>query len=82
MKRVRQSVSQFARLMEERLQKHDHKGRYGWAGYRKRVLLEMLHGELCELSEAVFTHNEEEIRKEAADLANFAMMIADRRSIL
>ena len=76
--RPRKSVKWFAGVMEERLQRNDQKG--GWETCSDRYLLERLAGELIELAQAVSTDKDLHVIYEAADLANFAMMIADNRT--
>lgn len=86
---LRPEVAAFARDMQRKLDANEHKG--GWARYDssgRRVwrrdtvvyLLNRLHEEVDELEEEIFgsfggTFNE--IISEAADVGNFAMMIAD-----
>ncbi len=69
---VRESVRWFAGEMEQELRHHDDKT--GWIYLDKVWLLRHLAGELVELSMAA---SKENIIHEAADVANFAMMIAD-----
>jgi hypothetical protein len=84
---LRPEVLAFAKLMEERLRKHDAgpRGQKRWPG----VPVELLYEELAEKCSQLWsiqrgwiqpaagrTKNEEMTRK-AADVANFAMMIAD-----
>lgn len=79
----RPEVRWFARKMEERLRANDHKG--GWNNCDTEWLLGRLNEEVEEL-ESEFDRKErsghailrpESIAREAADVANFAMMIAD-----
>lgn len=72
---VRREIKYFARTMEDRLQANDHKG--GWKECSLRWLLQRLREETKELQTAMREDAPEWIRKEAADVANFAMMIAD-----
>lgn len=76
---MRQSVEQFANAMEKRLQENDYKGKYGWTGWKKIKLLQMLFAEVYELMWAIVKNSN--IKEEACDVANFAMMIYDDRSI-
>jgi NTP pyrophosphatase (non-canonical NTP hydrolase) len=69
---VRESVKDFSILMEIVLRGNDDKG--GWDSEEREYLESRLSEELEELKEA---KTYEEIKKEAADVANFAMMIAD-----
>lgn len=76
----RHQVRQFAELMEERLKANDHKG--GWKGERLPYLMRRLREEVEELSEALLPDKDwameaEKVGREAADVANFVMMVAD-----
>ena len=83
---VRKCVAEFAEAMEEKLSANDHKG--GWDRSSVTYLLERLRQEVDELDLAAsktcshcgVAHepNTKRIIDEAADVANFAMMIADR----
>lgn len=77
--RLREPVRWFAGKMEEALQRNDHKG--GWQNEYLWVLLHRIDEELAELYKAAFQIEHsgplENVIKEAADVANFAMMIAD-----
>lgn len=74
---VRREVALFALLMEKKLAANDHKPH--WCYEEKEVLWAKLMAELYELQvELVKPHNDaEKIALEAADLANFAMMLVD-----
>jgi NTP pyrophosphatase (non-canonical NTP hydrolase) len=63
--------------MEERLSANDHKP--GWIGELPSTLLRRLREEADELEIAFNArgHTKGDILREAADVANFAMMIAD-----
>jgi NTP pyrophosphatase (non-canonical NTP hydrolase) len=75
---IRDPVLLFAAMMELRLREHDgEKGRHGWRDERLSWLFQRLYIEYEELRLALETDNTEAILKEAADVANFAMMIAD-----
>ncbi len=74
--RCRSAVAAFAREMEMKLREHDHH-RTGWTGFSKQWLLERLALEMLELSRAICSGDDAAIRKEAADVGNFAMMIHD-----
>jgi hypothetical protein len=88
----RSKVDSFADAMEERLRANDHKG--GWDNCTPRWLLQCLRSEVEELHEALElpcprcgnktrgNHAAREVMREAADIANFAMMIADVRGAL
>jgi NTP pyrophosphatase (non-canonical NTP hydrolase) len=76
---VRPEVAAFALLMEKKLRENDHKG--GWIDEDVDWLFTRLEEEAGELYTSNLTGPTEEDRKkigeEAADVANFAMMIAD-----
>jgi hypothetical protein len=76
MKRIRnrKAVSNFAKHMELRLRENDHKGKEGWRGWAKRSLFGMLLEEVIELCNATDNDN---VKQECCDVANFAMMIFD-----
>lgn len=78
---IRYHIMQFSTEMEENLRKHDKdKGRCGWVDMDPKVLLEKLMGEILELSDALIEYpniNHKEIIDECADVANYAMMIAN-----
>lgn len=71
----RPEVMEFARAMEERLRANEHKG--GWKHIHRDVLATMLQGEVDELLSAIRAGADNAIRDEAADVANFAMMLVD-----
>lgn len=86
---LRQEVWLFAQAMEAKLRANDHKG--GWKNERPRELMRRLREEVAELGDLV-PHmldecGAEELAKfrvrvmavlaEAADVANFSMMLAD-----
>lgn len=68
-------VYAFAHLMERVLQQNDHKG--GWEDDTPGWLYIRLCDEVLELGTAIENGTFEDIWKEAADIANFAMMIVD-----
>jgi hypothetical protein len=84
---TRKEVQWFAEEMEAKLKENDHKG--GWYGCRFRALFPRLREETDELLLAAHPLNldtmaekltEEDacnLIRECADIANFAMMIAD-----
>jgi NTP pyrophosphatase (non-canonical NTP hydrolase) len=74
---IRKEVTAFAQIMEEMLQQNDYKG--GWSKCNPQWLLMRLQQEVEELDAelSVTPFNQENIRKEAADVANFAMMVVD-----
>jgi len=71
----RLEVHHFAQAMEVKLAKNDHKG--GWAESNVKDLFQRLREEVDELERAIEGGNVYEITLEAADIANFAMMICD-----
>lgn len=73
----RPAVGWFAEQMELRLRANDHKG--GWKNCRVFLLLNRLFDEARELYDAVCyaQSDTKNIIQECADIANFAMMIAD-----
>lgn len=74
---MRNEVSWFAGLMEHKLSANDHKG--GWDQDTVEQLLHKLECEVLELKNALeISHSGDEILSECVDIANFAMMIADK----
>jgi NTP pyrophosphatase (non-canonical NTP hydrolase) len=67
----------FALRMEAELRRNDHKG--GWGNDAPESLLRRLRDEVRELHDAMRqgTRGNDCVAKEAADVANFAMMLAD-----
>lgn len=75
---MRQEVWLFAAAMEKRLQANDHKG--GWREEPVEFLFRRLKDEVRELELELRAYepiNRRRVLHEAADVANFAMMIAD-----
>ena len=88
---LRPEVLAFAELMEKKLRENDHKG--GWENCEPEWLLKRLREEVRELTDAVdeqLAYNMSGARSiedappvfmsigdEAADVANFALMVAD-----
>lgn len=71
-------VLAFARLMEGKLDRNRHKGNAeGWRKDTAQALFKRLDEEVAELKLTWKMGELEEIPGEAADVANFAMMIAD-----
>lgn len=70
---MRHEVKTFAQCMEHKLKKNDHKG--GWEGVTNERLFELLRQEVDELEQAMLNEPTLNIVFEAADIANFAMMI-------
>lgn len=77
--RVRPAVRDFALEMERKLARHDN--RPGWEHEEGRWLLSRLMDEAVELSDALRKGDIATIVDEAADVANFAMMIADNAGL-
>lgn len=76
---LRPVVRAFARAMEQELKANDHKG--GWHDCDPAWLLGRLREETDELAGAVAAGGPD-VLAEAADVANYAMMIADRMGAL
>lgn len=76
---MRPVVEAFAHAMEYKLQRNDHKG--GWAETPNRVLFDRLEDEVKELADALARGNYLEIMLEAADVANFALMLAHNNTM-
>jgi len=72
---MRDEVKQFAEQMEDRLKDNDWKG--GWEDCSPMWLAEKLLNEAIELNTALLEKNTNKIAHETADVANYAMMIAD-----
>ena len=73
----RNSVARFARSMEVVLKRNDQKG--GWGNLSKISMFNSLTSEVFELHEVIIKGQlGPEITKECCDIANYAMMIADR----
>jgi NTP pyrophosphatase (non-canonical NTP hydrolase) len=71
---LRDDLAWFAALMEQTLRDNDHKG--GWYGCSIAYLRRRLAQEMKELREALDSGHAERVVEEAADVANFAMMLA------
>ena len=71
----RRPLADFVALMECRLRDNDHKGEQGWRGDLPAELYQHLLKEVVELHAAILEGRG--VPKEAADVANMAMMIAD-----
>lgn len=67
-------IRRFVDAMKYKLRKNAHKGR--WETYDQNTAQQLLLDEVEELAEAIKEGNMVEIMLEAADVANFAMMIA------
>lgn len=77
--KLRAPLQSFANLMEMKLAKHDEdRGPTDWRNSTQASLVRRLREELAELETALIDGAEvSRVREEAADVANFAMMIAD-----
>lgn len=82
---ARKEVEWFADQMEKKLSQNDHKG--GWQNCDFKYLLKRLKEEQTEVEDALKLRGttffgtvlkDKEIIDECADVANFAMMIADK----
>lgn len=69
------AVQWFAMSMERKLDLNRHKGT--WIHCTPNELLKRLKEETQELEDEIKTGNLDNVLQEAADVANFAMMIAD-----
>lgn len=77
--RPRPEIETFAAAMERKLRAHDHKPH--WSEAEIAYLLRRLSQELGELRRAIRDWSSvDDVVDEAADVANFAMMIADNYS--
>ena len=72
---MRKQVEAFAKEMESRLIENDHKT--GWHDCSYDFLINNLNRNLRKLPALIHLNETEKIRKTAADIANYAMMIAD-----
>ena len=84
----RPQIMRLAMEMERKLRLNEHKGgRRVWLGTARIKLIEDLKVEVVELEKAIDDHIEDRgrglagILEEAADVANFAMMIADDKEL-
>ncbi len=75
---LRPEVLAFALAMEKRLRDNDHKA--GWHEASDQYLLHRLYEEVIELQWALAEPQEDNVIREAADVANFSMMLADNWS--
>lgn len=73
--KIRPEVQWFAEQMEKKLQQNDHKKH--WSTLNQIHLFTRLHHEMVELREAIAYRDPSEVVKEAADVANFCLFIAD-----
>jgi len=73
---MRKEVKRFANDMEKTLRIHD-KTKSHWSNATRTYLLGKLRDEVEELDNAIALRGNQDIRAEAIDVANFAMMIWD-----
>ena len=74
---LRPEVQWFAEQMEIKLRENDWKG--GWKGESVSELTARIEDETVELWQSIMPHAQPvNIVREAVDVANFAMMVADR----
>lgn len=74
--KIRKALQRFAEKMESQLKANDHKS--GWIGCSFTFLEDELNRNNRELRSALFSMEDtKEIIKRCANVANFAMMIAD-----
>lgn len=72
---IEQELHVFIDAMLYKLEKNKHKGK--WENQSLISLVSRLEGEMDELAKAIDDHSTTDILMEAADIANYAMMIAD-----
>lgn len=73
---IRVTVLKFAIVMEQKLKENEGKG--GWENNSFDSLLELMDSEVSELKHSIRVDgSDRKIIRECADVANFAMMIAD-----
>lgn len=74
-----QHVIDFAGVMEKKLSENRHKGDVeGWRELKVGKLLAAFDDEVLELREAILKRERwDKVEREAADVANFIMMVAD-----
>ncbi len=70
------AVKEFAQAMRKKLYKKSEE-KLGWKGETKGNLFYLLIQETDELIQAILDEDPEEIKAEAVDVANFALMIFD-----
>ena len=75
MRELSKQLSWFTGKMAQKLRANDHKG--SWAGLDNDHLVRRLQQEFVELTEAIAKGTPDQVVAEAADVANFALMIAD-----
>ncbi len=73
---MRQEIENFTVLMETKMLLNEHKG--GHERLKLDELMKLLHQEIRELKTAVDDKDYKEVALECADVANYAMLIADK----
>ncbi len=73
---MRTEIENFATIMEAKMLLNEHKG--GHARLKIDELMKLLHQEVRELKTAVDEKDLKAVALECADVANYAMMIADK----
>lgn len=78
---LREELEDFANFMEKVLRENDYKGERGWEDMPIEDLVKRMQQEMDELKIEYYCHSNpdrlENIQKECADVANFAMMTYD-----
>ena len=78
---LREELEDFANFMEKVLRENDYKGERVWEDMPIEDLIKRMQQEMDELKIAFYCHSNpdrlENIQKECADVANFAMMTYD-----
>jgi len=77
---IYQALYEFIVVMKEKLDENIEKGKTGWRDMTADWLYMRLQGEMGELFAELMSANPDpdKVARECADVANFAMMIADR----
>lgn len=78
--KVRPQVEAFALAMERKLRQNDHKG--GWRRMNNGAIMHRVDIEREELTAALASKDWMRIRDEAADVANFLMMLCQNNHAL
>ena len=71
-------IRDFANAMAAKMDQPKNQSKPSWRQVQDHVLISQLLEEAGELCEAIIIGSDEDIRSECYDVANFAMMIADR----
>jgi len=75
---LRESLRNFAELMESRLgEKDSGRGARGWSEYHPLWVFNRAEECMAELKDELMRGSTDNILRQAADVANFCMMIAD-----